>query len=78
MSYHAPVQFTPSGDHDRDVLALTTQINDVLEQMIRAEPSQWLWVHRRWPTPKDVASPRVAQALGGAGVRVEREGSSLI
>ena len=77
MAYHPPVQFTPSGDHDRDVLALTTQINDVLEQMIRAEPSQWLWVHRRWPTPKDVASPKVAQALGGAGVRVEREGSSF-
>jgi len=77
MVYHQPVSVDATNDHEHDVLALTAKINDTLEQIIRVEPSQWLWVHRRWPTPKDVASPKVAQALGGASVRVEREGSSF-
>lgn len=80
MHVHEPIDFTPSGDHDRDVLALTQKINDVIEEMVRARPSQWLWIHRRWPKAGDVPRSRrglEAQALGGSGVGVEREGSSL-
>lgn len=80
MTAHKPIEFTPTGDHDRDVLALTQKINDVIEEMVRARPSQWLWIHRRWPKEGDVVRSRrglEAQALGGSGVGVEREGSSL-
>jgi KDO2-lipid IV(A) lauroyltransferase len=80
MTIHDPIEFTPTGDHDRDVLALTRKINDVMEEMVRARPSQWLWIHRRWPKAGDVPRSRrglEAQALGGSGVGVEREGSSL-
>lgn len=80
MTVHKPLEFTPTGDHDRDVLALTTMINDVIEEMVRERPSQWLWIHRRWPKEGDVVRSRrglEAQALGGSGVGVEREGSSL-
>ena len=38
-----------TGDRPADVLALTQQINDVLERWIRADPGSWLWLHRRWP-----------------------------
>jgi Kdo2-lipid IVA lauroyltransferase/acyltransferase len=80
MTVHEPVEFAPTGDHDRDVLALTQKINDVIEEMVRERPSQWLWIHRRWPKDGDVVRSRrglEAQALGGSGVGVEREGSSL-
>lgn len=48
-----PLQFAPSGDQDRDVYTLTCLINDAVEKMVRARPSQWLWIHRRWPTTRD-------------------------
>ena len=36
--------FTSRGD------ALTGELNRALEGMIRANPEQWFWVHRRWKT----------------------------
>jgi KDO2-lipid IV(A) lauroyltransferase len=53
MTVHPPLDFTPTGDHDADVHALTRAINDALETCVRARPSQWLWIHRRWPTARD-------------------------
>jgi Kdo2-lipid IVA lauroyltransferase/acyltransferase len=50
---YPPVEFSPGGDHDQDVLALTTKINLAVETMVRANPSQWLWIHRRWPSEHD-------------------------
>jgi KDO2-lipid IV(A) lauroyltransferase len=49
MTVHPPVEFTPSGDHDRDIHQLTILITEAIEQMVRYRPSQWLWIHRRWP-----------------------------
>lgn len=80
ITVHEPLTVEPSGDHDRDVLALTTKLNAALEAVIRKRPSQWLWIHRRWPKDGDKPYTRralEAQDFGGAGVRVEREGSSL-
>jgi Kdo2-lipid IVA lauroyltransferase/acyltransferase len=53
MTAHPAVEFAPSGDHARDVLALTTRINEAIEACVRYRPSQWLWIHRRWPKPGD-------------------------
>jgi KDO2-lipid IV(A) lauroyltransferase len=79
---HPPIEFTPSGDHARDTLELTQRITGKIESMVRERPSQWLWIHRRWPTEREQDQFRGKRALqgagGGAGVRVEREGSSLI
>jgi len=49
MTAHPAIHFVPSGDHARDVLALTTRINEAIEACVRYRPSQWLWIHRRWP-----------------------------
>jgi KDO2-lipid IV(A) lauroyltransferase len=56
MRIREAVQITPSGNHDEDVRALTAKITETIEQIVRERPSQWLWIHRRWPTPRDVAS----------------------
>ncbi len=80
VKIHQPIEFKPSGDYERDVLALTAKINEAIESMVRARPSQWLWIHRRWPGPRDKINKngkRSGQALGGSGERVERDGSSL-
>jgi len=80
VTFREPIAIEPSGDHDSDVLALTAKLNAALETAIRKRPSQWLWIHRRWPKPGDKPFTRRArsvQDLSGAGVRVEREGSSL-
>ena len=77
---YPPVEFTPSGDHDADILALTIKINEAIERCVRARPSQWLWIHRRWPSPRDLLKnqkKQKSQTLGGSGVTVDREGSSL-
>jgi Kdo2-lipid IVA lauroyltransferase/acyltransferase len=53
MRIRAPIEFTPSGDHDADIAALTAKINAAIEECVRERPSQWLWIHRRWTTPRD-------------------------
>lgn len=77
MTIHPPIDFTPSGDHDRDVQTLTDLITAAIEESVRYRPSQWLWIHRRWPKPGDKIRSKRAQALTGAGVRAQSEGSSL-
>lgn len=79
VTVYPPIALEAQGDHSRDVLRLTAKINDVIEAMVRERPSQWLWIHRRWPKPDDkprTRRGREAQALGGNGVRVEHDGSS--
>ncbi len=53
MRIRPAIAFTPTGDHDADVLALTAKINQAVEECVRERPSQWLWIHRRWTTPRD-------------------------
>jgi KDO2-lipid IV(A) lauroyltransferase len=55
VTMHPPLEFTPSGDIRADTKGMTAAINQRLEEMVRADPSQWLWIHRRWPTEKDIA-----------------------
>ncbi|MBV9062201.1 MAG: lysophospholipid acyltransferase family protein [Alphaproteobacteria bacterium] len=81
MTVHEPIICEPSGHHDRDVLTVTTKINDVIERAVRYRPSQWLWIHRRWPSEGDQPRKRrgrQVQALLGEAVRVESDGSSFI
>src|ERR1700744_6475874 len=53
MKIFKPIEFTPSGDHDQDIHQLTIEITKRIEEMVRERPSQWLWIHRRWPKEGD-------------------------
>jgi KDO2-lipid IV(A) lauroyltransferase len=53
MTVHPPIAYTPTGDEERDIQVLTQLINDAIETCVRARPSQWLWIHRRWPTARE-------------------------
>ncbi len=63
MKIYKPIEFTPSGDHDQDIHQLTIKITERIEEMVRERPSQWLWIHRRWPKPGDKIRSKRAQAL---------------
>ncbi|HZR04345.1 MAG TPA: lipopolysaccharide heptosyltransferase II [Candidatus Udaeobacter sp.] len=37
---------------DASLGALTSEINQIIEQQIRVAPEDWFWVHNRWKTPQ--------------------------
>ena len=39
-----------TGDDEADAIANTQNYTAALERAVRANPDQWLWVHRRWKT----------------------------
>ena len=47
--------FTPSGDETADIQRLTAILTARIEELVRANPGQWLWIHNRWPRAKDLA-----------------------
>ena len=44
-----PFKFDNTGDDKKDTLIAMTRINSILEGWVKQEPSQWFWVHNRWP-----------------------------
>ena len=49
IEVHPPIAFEPTGQRGEDIKALTLKLNEWLESQIRKTPSQWLWLHNRWP-----------------------------
>ena len=43
-----PLKYEISKNIEKDVLGITLQINQKLEEWIRQFPDQWFWVHNRW------------------------------
>ncbi len=44
-----PVRYdVPAGERDAETLRIMTDTNRLLEEMVRAYPDQWLWLHNRW------------------------------
>jgi len=39
-----------TGDQEADIVANTQLFTKVIEDFVRRDPDQWLWVHRRWKT----------------------------
>jgi KDO2-lipid IV(A) lauroyltransferase len=54
VTVHEVIDFAATGDDARDVRALTEAVTARLEKIIRDDPGQWLWIHNRWPTKRDM------------------------
>ncbi len=53
LEYLPPLENFPSGDEVADA----SQVNQVIEKMIRVHPEQYLWMHRRFKTRPDPEDP---------------------
>lgn len=49
ITVHPPLEMAGIGDDDAGVAEITASINQLLEAWVREDPSQWHWIHRRWP-----------------------------
>lgn len=52
LTVENPLQIEKTGNNEEDVRLFMEKANQVLERWIRDDPSQWLWVHKRWPDSK--------------------------
>jgi KDO2-lipid IV(A) lauroyltransferase len=48
LRFEPPVELVRTGDTERDVLENTQRFANVLEEIIRRYPGQWVWIHARW------------------------------
>jgi KDO2-lipid IV(A) lauroyltransferase len=49
---HEPFWLEKTGDEDTDIEAGVRRINAFIEDRVRARPTEWFWVHRRWPSER--------------------------
>ena len=50
LRFGPAIPMDPAAPREEEVLRLTRQCNQELENAIREDPTQWLWFHRRWKT----------------------------
>ena len=43
-----PFRFERTGDKESDVRQILAALNGELESVIRQDPTQYMWAHRRW------------------------------
>ena len=58
LRFGPQMELVRTGDSAADVLANTAEFAATTERYIRANPEQWLWMHRRWKT-RPAGEPRV-------------------
>jgi len=49
VTFLPPLEINKTGDDDEDVLNIMTSINAIMEEWVRENPAQWIWIHNRWP-----------------------------
>lgn len=49
MTMLPPMDLPDTGDIHADTLTVMTRLNAQIEEWVRDQPGQWLWLHKRWP-----------------------------
>lgn len=49
VTVHEPMMLEDTGDRDADIEAGIKRINAFLEARVLERPTEWFWVHKRWP-----------------------------
>ena len=50
LRFEPAVELSRTGDEEHDVRENTARFTGIIENYVRANPDQWLWVHKRWKT----------------------------
>jgi lauroyl/myristoyl acyltransferase len=48
LEFEEPIRVDQLSEDERDPMALTQRINDIISRRIAAWPELWLWMHDRW------------------------------
>jgi KDO2-lipid IV(A) lauroyltransferase len=72
ITYLPEVSVSPTGDRQKDVVAITQACTALIEDQVRRRPECWLWLHRRWKrAPRAARSGPKAQPPAEASAREE-------
>ena len=47
---HDPIMLQDTGDRDADIETGVRRINAFVEERVLERPTEWFWVHKRWPS----------------------------
>jgi Kdo2-lipid IVA lauroyltransferase/acyltransferase len=48
VTIEGPLELVHTGDREKDIIANTAMLTKKMEDAIRKNPEQWVWMHRRW------------------------------
>ena len=48
ITIEGPLELLDSGDREKDIIANTAMLTKKIEDAVRRNPEQWVWMHRRW------------------------------
>jgi len=48
VTFYPPLPVIKTKDKEADILAMTQAQAQIMEDVIRAKPDEWFWVHKRW------------------------------
>jgi KDO2-lipid IV(A) lauroyltransferase len=46
---HEPIELQKTGHREADIEAAVKRVNAFMEERVRERPTEWFWVHKRWP-----------------------------
>ena len=71
-----PMHFVDTGNTDADLLRFTEEMTKILEEVIRENPTQWLWFQKRWNTPPERQNKNKHHTVRARRKTSEAEGST--
>jgi len=48
IRFDGPLELVRTGDDEKDIVSNTAMLTKRIEDCIRGNPEQWVWMHRRW------------------------------
>lgn len=58
---HDPISVPRTGDRAADIQAGVEAVNAFMEARVRERPTEWFWVHKRWPAEAYAALARLVE-----------------